>query len=107
MTTSTRLLSKLEQFLFYFLLFAIPFQARKILWYQNWNFNEWQSVSLYATDLLLMVLFVFWIFSRVKPKIERYDYFLLAFVAVSVISIKNSSSYVLSAYSVLKLVEFI
>ncbi len=98
---------RLEQFLFYFLLFAIPFQTRKILWYQNWNFNEWQSISLCGTDILLLILFGFWIFSRVKPKIEKYDYFLFALIAVSVISIKNSSSYILSAYNVLKLIEFI
>ncbi len=102
-----RLISKLEQFLFYFLLFAIPFQTRKILWHQNWNFNEWQAISIYGTDILLLILFGFWIFSRVKPKVERYDYFLFALIVVSVISIKNSSSYILSAYNVLKLVEFI
>ena len=117
---------KLEQFLFYFLIFAIPFQTRKILWHQNWNFNEWQSISIYGTDILLLILFGFWIFSRVKPKvgqsvdnrlaksvihrlinIKKYDYFLFAFIAISAISIKNSSSYILSAYSVLKLAEFI
>src|SRR3989338_1159775 len=53
-------LKKLEQFLFYFLFFAIPFQARKILYYPGWYFNEWQSVSVYATDLILLILFVFW-----------------------------------------------
>ena len=100
-------MAKLEQLLFYFLLFAIPFQTRKILWHQNWNFNEWQSISLYGTDILLLILFGFWAFSRVKPKIEKYDYFLFALVAVSAISIKNSSSYVLSSYNVLKLIEFV
>ena len=77
------------------------------MWHQNWNFNEWQSISLYGTDILLLILFGFWAFSRVKPKIEKYDYFLFALVAVSAISIKNSSSYVLSSYNVLKLIEFV
>src|SRR3989338_3079498 len=107
MTMPAKMLNKLERYLFYFLLFAIPFQTRKILWYQSWNFNEWQSVSLYGTDILLLILFGFWIFNRVKPKIERYDYFLFALVAVSAISIKNSSSFYLSTYNVLRLVEFI
>ena len=98
---------KLEQFLFYFLLFAIPFQTRKILWHQSWNFNEWQAISFYGTDILLLILFGFWIFSRVKPKIEKYDYFLLALIIISAISIKNSSSYILSTYNVLKLAELI
>ncbi len=100
-------MKKLEQFIFYFLLFAIPFQTRKILWHQSWNFNEWQAISLYGTDILLLILFGLWIFSRVKPKIERYDYFLFALVAVSAISIKNSSSFYLSTYNVLKLIEFV
>jgi len=39
--------------------------------------------------------------------IKRYDYFLFALVAVSAVSIKNSSSFTLSAYNVLKLIEFI
>ena len=103
----TLIISKFEQFLFYFLLFAIPFQTRKILWYQNWNFNEWQAIFIYGTDILLIILFGFWIFSRVKPKVEQYDYFLLALIVVSAISIKNSSSYILSAYNVLKLIEFV
>ena len=103
----TFIISKLEQYLFYFLIFAIPFQTRKILWHQNWNFNEWQSASLYGTDILLIILFGFWIFSRVKPKIEKYDYFLFVLIAISAISIKNSSSHVLSAYNVLKLTEFV
>src|SRR3989344_5461086 len=103
----TKFVIKIEQFLFYFLLFAIPFQTRKILWHQSWNFNEWQAISLYGTDILLLILFGFWIFSRVKPKIEKYDYFLLALIIISAISIKNSSSYILSAYNVLKLIEFV
>ncbi|OGM99252.1 MAG: hypothetical protein A3C71_01140 [Candidatus Yanofskybacteria bacterium RIFCSPHIGHO2_02_FULL_43_15c] len=115
---------KFEQFLFYFLLFAIPFQTRKILWHQNWNFNEWQSISIYGTDILLLILFGFWIFDLINPKIEppvdnrlrksvihrfvkRHDYFLFVLIVVSAISIKNSSSYILSTYSVLKLVEFV
>ncbi|MBI2062263.1 MAG: O-antigen ligase family protein [Candidatus Yanofskybacteria bacterium] len=100
-------MKKLEQFLFYFLLFAIPFQTRKILWHQDWNFNEWQSASIYGTDILLLILFGFWIFSCVRPKIEKYDYFLFALIVISAISIKNSSSYILSVYNVLKLIEFV
>src|SRR3989344_386065 len=98
---------KFEQFLFYFLLFAIPFQTRKILWHQNWNFNEWQSISIYGTDILLLILFGFWVFSRIKPKIEKYDYFLFALIVISAISIKNSSGHILSTYNVLKLIEFV
>ena len=77
------------------------------MWHQNWNFNEWQAISIYGTDILLLILFGFWFFRGAKLKIEKYDYFLFALVAVSAISIKNSSSFYLSAYNVLKLIEFI
>src|SRR3989344_7914760 len=61
----------IEKYLFYFFLFAIPFQTRKILWYEGWRFNEWTSISVYATDLLLAILLVFWAvnkFSISNPK---------------------------------------
>lgn len=134
----TLIISKLERYLFYFLLFAIPFQTRKILWHQNWNFNEWQSASIYGTDILIIILFLFWVYrsiqnwkisnfkfppisSRVldkvgiiykqfqisKSKFLNPNFYLLILVAVSVVSIKNSTSSILSAYNVLKLVEFI
>jgi len=123
MITLTRLLSKLEQYLFYFLLFAIPFQARKILWYQNWNFNEWQSVSIYATDLILLVLFVFWAKSTLRgrqifnfkfsifnkfSKLQFYkpDFWLIIFIIISAISIKNAISPQLAVYAWVKLLEF-
>ncbi len=100
-------LKRLEQFLFYLLLFSTPFQTRKILWQQNWYFNEWQAISIYGTDILLAILIGFWFFRGAKPKVAHYDYFLFAFVAISALSIKNSSNIYISAWSVLKLVEFV
>ena len=115
-------MKRFEQFLFYFLLFAIPFQTRKILWHQGWNFNEWQSASIYGTDLILFALFVFWAFNyfhgrkslnsviNVKSSVFNIynpSFYLLVFVVISAVSIKNSSSFYLSAYNVLKLVEFV
>ncbi len=98
---------RLEKYLFYFLFFAIPFQTRKILWYQSWSFNEWQAIFIYGTDIVLALLFVFWIFNKVKVEIRGYDYFLFILILCSVISLKNSSSYVLGLYNVLKLAEFV
>lgn len=113
---------KIEQFLFYFLFFAIPFQTRKILYSPGWYFNEWQSVSIYATDLILLALFVFWAVdnrhrpdgkafedprqSRDKSVIHGCDYFLLGFLATAAISIKNSSDIYVGLFLWLKLVEF-
>ena len=99
---------RIEQLLFYLLIFSIPFQTRKILWQQSWYFNEWQSISLYATDLLLLALFGFWLFKvkNFKFKFSKADYFLLAFIAVSAISLKNSSNAILGSYNLVKLIEF-
>ena len=121
------MLQKLEQYIFYFFLFAIPFQTRKILYYPGWLFSEWQAVSLYLTDIILMMLLIFWWFSFSshggkfliskseilnkfkisKSKLRNPDFYLLLFVVISAISIKNSSAFYLSFYSLLKLIEFV
>src|SRR3989338_4788643 len=97
----------IEQYLFYFFLFAIPFQTRKILWYSGWRFNEWQSISIYAKDILLVVLLFFWAFNLKKFKLARSDYFLIIFWIVSGVSILNSSDYILSFFQWMKLAELI
>src|SRR3989344_4032917 len=98
-----------EQIIFYFLLFAIPFQVRKILWYQNWYFNEWQSFSLYGTDLLLIILFVFWFLRsrELKLKIQKLDFLLILFLVVAGISVKNGQSLALGIFQWIKLLEFV
>jgi len=104
---------KLEQSLFYLLLFSIPFQIRKILYYPGWVFNEWLSISIYATDILLIILFIFWLANtltqkgKMRPTLKIHDYFLFAFVVISAISIKNTSALYLSGYHLLKLIEFV
>ena len=114
---------KSEQFLFYFLFFAIPLQTRKILYSPGWYFNEWQSVSVYATDIILLALFAFWLANsyqklsyyvlrimyygkNFKGLIQKPDFYLVLFMAAAAVSVINSSSVVLSAYNLLKLVEF-
>jgi len=105
------LLSKLEKYLFYLLLISIPFQTRKILWMQEWNFSEWQAISLYGTDILLGILFILWALSTSDVKIRTsdvkiYDYFLLGFVGMAAISLKNTTSIYLSLFNLVKLIEF-
>ncbi len=99
-------LIKIEKYLFYLLLFSIPFQTRKILWQQEWYFNEWQTISLYGTDLLVLILFIFWAFNFKGLKFKTCDYFLIAFLGISAVSIKNSSNIYLSLFSLVKLAEF-
>ncbi|OGM96617.1 MAG: hypothetical protein A3B86_00545 [Candidatus Yanofskybacteria bacterium RIFCSPHIGHO2_02_FULL_38_22b] len=114
---------KLEKYLFYLLLFSIPFQTRKILWYEGWRFNEWTSVSIYFTDVLFFILFLFWLYNsflsttpkvkskklKIKSAIQNfkvYEYFLIIFLAVSAISITNSTNPIVSWFQWLKLLEF-
>ncbi|MDO8496723.1 MAG: O-antigen ligase family protein [bacterium] len=97
----------IEQYLFYFFLFTIPFQTRKILWYSGWRFNEWQSISIYATDIFLVVLLFFWALNLKKFKLAKSDYFLIIFLVVSGISVFNSSNYTLSFFQWMKLSEFV
>lgn len=100
----------LEEWLFYIFIFAIPLQTRKILLQQDWVFSEWRSVSLYATDILILGLFVFWFFNsgagKIKKKPSRSDYFLIAFLLAAFISIKNSTDVTISSYQWLKLAQF-
>ncbi|MDP3792632.1 MAG: O-antigen ligase family protein [bacterium] len=122
--------NKLEKYLFYFFLFSIPFQTRKILWYEGWRFNEWQSVSIYFTDALLLALLLLWCFNsysrlsnyelritnykkniitlilNTKYLIQKSDFYLAAFLIVSALSITNSTNPIVSWFQWLKLVEF-
>lgn len=80
-------------------------------------------MSVYATDLILLTLFVFWLINsrsklsyyvlriayyraNLKSLILKPDFFLVLFLAVAAISIKNSSSGVLGIYNFIKLTEF-
>jgi hypothetical protein len=115
-----------ERFLFYFLFFAIPFQTRKIFYYSGWYFNEWQSVSLYFTDLVLFILFILWGWQNLKFnkfsifnfnfsnkfQIINYkiflksDFYLVLFLIAALISVKNSSNFLIGSFLWLKFVEF-
>ncbi|MBI2064193.1 MAG: hypothetical protein HYT66_00565 [Candidatus Yanofskybacteria bacterium] len=79
------------------------------MWQQSWYFNEWQSISIYATDILLMLLFVFWAWNYLKGRqdlrsqFRKPDFYLVVFVIISALSIKN----LLGFYSFIKLIEFV
>ena len=69
---------------------------------------------MYATDIILLALFAFWLrdcLSKKELRITNYklqihDYFLLGFLVVAAVSIKNSSDFFVGAFLWLKLVEF-
>src|SRR3989344_7946713 len=110
----------IERYLFYLLLFSIPFQTRIILWQQSWYFNEWQGAYIYATDVLLGALLLFWLFTvirggqiskskfliskqNLKYQIQKPDFYLIIFLIISAVSIKN----LVGIFSFIKLIEFV
>lgn len=120
----------IEKYLFYFLLFSIPFQTRKILYFGGWRFNEWQSVSVYFTDVLLIILFLFWLFNGCSKSkyyascityygqrksilytvyciLQSANFYLVLFVIFSALSLKNSSNLIIGGYQLAKLIEFV
>ncbi len=96
---------KLEVSLFYIFLFCIPISLRHVFGYEAFNFVEWTSMYIYATDLLLAVLLIFWARSKIRLRLVWADYFILAFVAIAGVSINNSLDTQIAVFQWLKLVE--
>lgn len=132
------LTQNIEKFLFYLFLFCIPFQTRVFLLSADATpgFNEWQSLFLYGTDLLVFAMFLLWAVSSrhaysgpagtLKKKISRFKVSiskklqtpsfqrkrqlkiaLFVFVFFSFASIFFSSYQVVAFYRFIKLLEFI
>lgn len=94
------------------------------MWFQEWRFNEWQSISLYGTDILIFTLFVFaflnWRRQAPHPELKKIfnelklsksifknsDFYLFLFLIISVISIKNADDKIIAWFQLFKLVEF-
>lgn len=88
---------------------------------RSWGigFSEWNSAFLYWTDLLIIALLGLWFLrtrvfydiaqnTRVRIRniiFSNYDWFLIAFLAISAVSIKNAINPTLGWYQLLKLVE--
>lgn len=89
---------------------------------RSWGigFNEWNAAFLYGTDLLIIALLGLWflrtrvfydIAQNVRVRIRNitfssYDWFLIAFLAISAVSIRNAINPALGWYQLIKLVEF-
>jgi len=118
------MLNKLEKFIFYLFLFSIPIQTRMILGYSSWQFDEWQSMSIFGTDILFGILIVFCIvnlskrftiydlrftnkFLNLKSLFINPNFWLFLFVIISAFSIKNSTDTTISWYSWIKLLELV
>ena len=106
----------LEKIFFYLLVFCLPFQTRKIIYQFGGGFNEWTSVYLYLTDILLILIFLFWIW-RIREnrflkdfkifQFKNHSFWLSVFLIISFISLIQARNLSLGFYSWLKLLEFI
>ncbi len=118
-----KVFGKLETWIFYLLVFAIPFETRVIVARWTQPFNEWTAGFIYGTDILIFLLFILWAiralknesFSEIKsalagtfkPRWSNPHLWLAGFFIVSALSIFNSRIVGLSFYQLLKLAEFI
>lgn len=99
---------RFEKLLFYFFLFSIPFQTRKILFpaLSSGKFIEWNSWYLYFTDLLLIgVLFLCSL--RKGFKFNKNDIILGLVFLIAGLSLTTSQNFRLSVYQLIKLAEFL
>jgi len=103
--------NKVEKYLFGSLLFAIPFQIRKIVFYEGWRFNEWLSFSIYLTDVIFFCLFLMWIYSLAQKRavlvIDNYLLIASSLMAITAFSLFFARDVKVAAFSLLRLIEFL
>jgi len=107
----------LEKILFYLLVFCLPFQTRKIVYQWGGDFNEWTSIYLYLTDILLVFIFLLWILRKKKQrflkeplkliKLKSSSFWLVAFLFISLISLIQARNLQIGFYYWAKLLEMI
>ncbi len=101
-----------EKLLWLLFLATLPFQTRLIVYQSDWMFNEWRSLTLYATDLLMIGLFLFWGLSWFEGRVRRAselhqaEYFLFAFAFVAMFSLVNAIDRRIGLFQLIKLGEF-
>ncbi len=59
-------MASFEKYLFYFLVFSLPFQTRLILFQWSGGFNEYQAAFFYFTDLLSGLIFISWLWRTIR-----------------------------------------
>ncbi len=109
----------IEKLFFYLLIFFLPFQVRKVVYQFGTGFNEWTSIYLYLTDILVFFLFLIW-FLRLRKerflkdinwawfgvKMRQPGLWLIFFVLISFISLSQARNIGLGFYIWFKLIEF-
>jgi len=109
----------MEKIFFYLLVFCLPFQTRKVLYQWGGDFNEWTSAYLYLTDLLILLIFLFWAWRKRKERffkkglaigrlqgaIRSPSFWLATFLIISLISLVQANNIQLGFYHWFKLLE--
>lgn len=107
----------MERYLFYLLVFTVPFQIRKVLtvWVYPGagGFNEWTAAFLYGTDLLVILLLGLGL-GRSRTNWSRFwwrnfspaDKMLAIFLGVAALSLGLATNFYLGFYRWIKLLEW-
>ena len=109
---------KLEKFIFYLFIFCFAFQTRKIIYqFGGGGFNEWTSIYIYLTDILLLSVFLLFIWRKRKQRflkeplkliqVKSSNFWLGAFLVFSLISLVQARNIELGFYHWIKLLEMI
>lgn len=102
-------LKNFERAVFFLFLFSFPFGARYIFSELGPNFIEYRAFSLYFSDILIGLLFLFWLARRQDWKFvqEKEDWYLLGFLAWAGLSVLWAAETFHAFYWWLKLLEMI
>jgi len=107
------MLLRLEKIIFYLLIFCLPLQVRHIFYSFGTGFNEWLTLSLFATDLLILAVFWLWFWRSGKELFyqerrpfswRRPEFFLAIFLLISLLSVALAGNKWLAVYGWLRLV---
>jgi hypothetical protein len=100
-------MKKLEQWLWYAFLIAIPFSVRHIFGFEAVGFMEWKAIALYGTDVLLAGLCAFWIVraKTFRLRFDISDWVLVLFAGISALSIHRAYDVHVAWYHWVKLLE--
>ena len=98
----------IEQWVWYLFLATLAWQTRLILWQADWQFIEWRSMALYASDILMVGLFLLAIGQGwLKCSIFRKsDWLLLFLIGAAVLSLRSASIFPVGVYQVIRLAQF-
>lgn len=107
----SRHISTAERWIFFALLFCVPFQVRLTIAHWTLSFNEWTSGFIWGTDilaaLLLLSVVLRWFQERQRITIHKSDWILLALVVCAAVSITNAISYQVALYRLIKFGEYV